>query len=202
MTNEYNENEISSLFENLSVADFERATSAHKEVAYTEAQKDKLNAGVANWNRFVDTLIVTSRTSCRQDEFEPFAVLHNPEVRRHYTPDADETVIDYRRRLGREAAEMKATWFFTAMMAPGRAYDPDEGTPEAVNPDDPAELADALDSGDLEVCICWYAEMRENGLVRRRAGIIRVDEEGNAGKAVEGQIDDEHNPFHTVLEGV
>lgn len=201
MTNEFNDREIRSMFDGISVADFERNTSAQREVTYTEAQRGKMTEGVANWNRFVDTLLVTSRSASRSDEFEPFSVLHNETTRRHFEPDADETVIDYRRRLAREASEMKATWFFTAMLAPGRAYSPDEEVATTVDPDNLAELSEAIESGELSVCICWYAEMRENGQVRRRAGIIRVSEDGRAGAAVEGQIDDEHNPFHTVLAG-
>lgn len=189
--------EISEAFQDVSVADFERKTSAVAEQAYGDDFTD-VTRGVTHWNTFVDGLLLVSRSAAaKPGEFQPWAVLHSPNMQRTYVPDADETVVQFSERLRREAHDMGATWFFTAILSCGRAYNSDEDPP-TIDPDNIDELQDALDRGEIEVAICWYAELREGGDTKHRAGIIGFTD-GAPNQGIEGDIDADKNPFHYVL---
>jgi hypothetical protein len=190
--------EIGEAFKNVSVQDFVRDTSAIAEQRYGDDFKESTRGDVA-FDRFVDGCILTSRTAAaRPGDFRPWSVLHNAEMQRTFTPDDDETIVDYAHRLHREAKAMNATWFFTAIMSCGRAYNSDE-PPDPVDANDPEQLQAALERGELEVCICWYAEKREEEEGRHRAGIIGFTDDGYPSTGIEGDIDPDKNPFHHVL---
>lgn len=189
--------EISEAFRDVSVADFVRPTSAVAEQAYGN-DFTEVTRGVTHWNNFVDGLLLVSRSSAaKPGEFQPWAVLHSPTVQRTFVPDGDETVTQFATRLKREAEDMQATWFFTAILSCGRAYN-SEDSPPNIDPDNEDELQEALDRGEIEVAICWYAEMHEKSKQQHRAGIIGFTD-GVPNQGIEGDIDAEKNPFHWVL---
>lgn len=189
--------EISQAFAEITPEDFFRETSAISTIVYPENKKH-ITAGVDNFHSFVDALVNRSKEICSEGEgFTPFSVLHNSEKQRLFHPDDDETAPNYAARLNREARDMDATWMFTAMLAPGRAYPLSEDR-ESFDPDDSDGIRDALIRGDLDICICWYAQMRE-GVMHERGGIVPLDDNNNPGDGVEGVIDSDTNPYYEVL---
>lgn len=194
-----NEDEISGMFADISIADFVRESSAVSEHHYTELERTRVQ-GEEGFDSFVDQLLGTTRTaaSVAPFHFQAFSVLHAPDRHRVFVPDDDETVLDYRERLRREAKRMEATWLYTVMLAPGRSYDSDENV-ESIDPNDAKELGAALRSGALSLCLCWFAEMIEQDETKQRAGIIHLSDRGVPGESVEGEVDEDKNPFHHVL---
>lgn len=189
------DDEIAQAFETISVEDFLRDTSAMGTIKYTPEQ-ERFTTGRNNFMGFVDAQILRCHERAEGPGFHAFSTLHSRSEQRHYHPDDDETAPQYAKRLAREAQEMHATWFFTAMLAPGRAYDPDQGEPPDIDPDDPEQLQEALASGLVHLSICWFAESTDDNLIR--SGIIILDD-GKPVHSVEGQIDPEANPFQYVL---
>lgn len=192
------EDDITQVFADITPEDFHRDTSALDRLTYDPGQAH-FTSGINNFNGFVDAHVRRSKeASHKPSGFHAFSTLHNPTEQRHYHPDDDETAQQYASRLAREASEMQATWFYTAMLAPGRAYMEGE-TPPEVDADNPDELAAALESGLLHLSICWFAQSNEQDPPFRRSGIIVLDEEGHATDEVEGEIDADCNPFHFVM---
>jgi hypothetical protein len=193
------EDDIAKAFEGIKPEDFLRETSALDRLTYTQEQTH-FTAGVNNFNGFVDAHVRRSRDASHKPKgFHAFSTLHNRTEQRHYHPDDDETAQQYAGRLAREATEMDASWFYTAMLAPGRAYSEGDEPPD-VDPDDPEALAEALSSGILQLSICWYAQSNEQDPPLRRSGIIVLDKDGHATEMqVEGEIDADNNPFHHVM---
>lgn len=192
------DDDISQAFREVSVADFERETSALDRIVY-EPEHERFTSGRNNFNGFVDSQIDRSKEQANAHGFHAFSTLHNATEQRHYHPDEDETASQYAERLAREARNMQATWFFNAMFAPGRAYQDGEEPPD-IDVDDPDAIREALESGQLHLSICWFAQCNEEVEPFRRSGIIVLDEEGHTTPTeVEGDIDPESNPFHYVM---
>lgn len=191
--------DITQAFSKISVDDFLRDTSAWDTITYTTEQAH-YTSGRNNFMGFVDAQVRRCYERAEGPGFHAFSTLHSTVEQRHYHPDDDETAPQYASRLSREAKDMSATWFFTAMLAPGRAYDPSEGEPPDIDPDNPEELAAAIASGAVHMSICWFAQCNENNESFRRSGIIILDEDGHPSSSAEGQIDAAANPFHDVLE--
>lgn len=149
-----------------------------------------------NFNKFVDALLRVSKKQAERGEFHAFSVLHSPELWRFFRPDPDETAYEYAVRLARESEQMKAIWFFNAMVAPGRALD-DPGLVPNIDPDDIEAIETALEAGNLVMSLCWYAEGEEG---ENRSGIIHLTQDGiPTGTEVEGQMDQETNPYKDVM---
>lgn len=188
--------DISEAFASISVEDFLRDTSAIRTVEYEDDFATQYGDGENNWRGWTASL-VASCVDDLPDNFHTFAVLHNKKSQRYYQPDGDETAYDFARRLNREALNMEATWFFSAMMVPGRTYSDGEEPPH-VDADDPDSLIEALDNGVLQMGVCWFSRGYCNPTVEE-AGMITYDEEKGI-QNVTGGISPEHNPFHGVLE--
>lgn len=193
-----NEDDITQAFADIKPEDFERETSALDRLTYTSEQS-YFTTGRNNFNGFVDAHVRRSKDATRKPSgFHAFSTLHSNSEQRHFHPDDDETASQYASRLAREATEMQATWFYTAMLAPGRAYTDGEDPPD-VDADNPDELAAALEAGILHLSICWFAQDNEEDPPFRRSGIIVLDEEGHPVSDIEGEIDADSNPFHHVM---
>lgn len=193
-----NEDEIAQAFESITPEDFHRETSALDRLTYSPDQ-GHFTAGVNNFNGFVDAHVRRSKDATHKPSgFHAFSTLHNTTEQRHYHPDDDETANQYASRLNREAQEMGATWFYTAMLAPGRAYTEEESPPE-IDADNPEELAAAIEAGVLHLSICWFAQSNEQDPPFLRSGIIVLDSDGHPISEIEGEIDADSNPFHNVM---
>lgn len=192
------EDDIAQVFADIKPEDFERETSARDRITYTPEQYH-ITTGRNNFDGFVDAHVRRSKAAAlKPSGFHAFSTLHSSTEQRHFHPDDDETASQYASRLAREANDMQATWFYTAMLAPGRAYVDGEDPPD-VDADDPEALTAALESGVLHLSICWYAEDSEEDPPLRRSGIIVLDEAGHPASEVEGEIDADSNPFHYVM---
>jgi len=189
--------DISEAFQHISVDDFLRDTSAVKAVDLS--LEDQATAvGLDNFHKFTNALIEQCADSVEQSEFTAFGILHNATHERYFYPDDDETAHHFAARLRREAQDMTATWCFAAVMTPGRTYDADdEDLLEPIDADNKEQISDLLAAGVLQVGVCWYSEIHEDAVRHRRSGMIMVD---NPEEQVEGDIDEEHNPFHHVLD--
>lgn len=193
-----NDDEIAKAFADIKPEDFFRDTSAQDRITYTH-EHAHLTTGINHFNGFVDAHVQRSKEQTYSEHgFHAFSTLHNPTEQRHFHPDDDETAHQYAERLAREAKDMQATWFFTAMLAPGRAYSGDEVPPD-IDADNPQELAAAIESGVLRLSICWYAQDDEESPPFRRSGIITLDSDGHPESSIEGEIDADSNPFHYVM---
>ena len=192
------DDEIAQAFEGISVEDFLRETSAMDRTTYGP-EHAHFTVGRNNFNGFVDAQVRRCHERAHRGGFHAFSTLHNKVEQRHYHPDDDETAAHYAQRLTREAQEMDASWFFTAMLAPGRAFNPDEEEPEEIDPDDPVALQAALDAGLVRMSICWFAQSNDDRQPFCRSGIIILDDAMEPESAVEGEIDAENNPFHYVM---
>ena len=163
---------------------------------YEQDFTEQYGDGINNWRGWTKNLV----DSCIEDlpnDFHAFAVLHNNQAQRYFQPDDDETAFDFARRLNREAINMEATWFFSAMMVPGRTYD--EGDePPPIDADDRDSLIEALNEGDLKMGVCWFSRGRCNPTVEEAGMITYLEEDGY--DCVTGAIDAEHNPFDEVLK--
>lgn len=195
-----NDDEISNAFADLEPDDFLRETSAMDRITYTP-EMQYLTAGENHFHGFVDAHLRRSREATHKPGgFHAFSTLHNTTEQRHYHPDDDETASQYATRLAREAKEMNATWLYTAMLAPGRAYSENEEPPPDIDPDDSTALAAALHEGTLHLSVCWFAQCNETDPPLRRSGIIILDSAGHATEVeIEGEIDADNNPFHYVM---
>lgn len=192
-----NDDEIAQAFEDISVTDFLRETSAMDRITYGP-EHAHVTSGRNNFMGFVDAQVRRCHDQAENAKFHAFSTLHNKTEQRHYHPDDDETAPQYAERLAREALEMDASWFFTAMLAPGRAFNPDEESPPEIDADNPEELKAALESGLVRMSICWFAQSNE-GAPERRSGIIVLNEHLTPESSIEGEIDADNNPFHYVM---
>lgn len=189
---------ISEAFATITIEDFLRSTSAIKVVDYDQEAMVQYSNGENNWRHWTD-MLVESCIDDLPDDFQAFAVLHNDTSQRFFQPDDDETAFDFAKRLNREALDMEASWFFSAMMVPGRTYDED-ATPPPIDPDNRDDLIQALDEGILQMGVCWFSRGYCRPMVEE-AGMLRYDHTTDSVDHVRGAIEPEHNPFHNVLDG-
>lgn len=176
---------IHQLFSDISVEDFLRETSAES--------TENLD-GRTNFDEFTDTLVEECIEHIEQQNFFAFAVLNTDRQQRFFRPDDDETAFHFAARLQREAKQMTATWLFTAMLAPARSYEPGDDLSD-VDPNDPAQVQHALDTGKLRMGVCWFAHNKEQD--QQRSGFFSTE---NPEEAMEGHVEAAHNPFNDVME--
>lgn len=191
------DDDISEAFQRISMDDFLRNTSAVKSVDLT-LEDQRGATGLDNFHKFTNALVKQCADNLEQSEFHAFGILHNKTAERYFYPDDDETAYHFAGRLHREAQDMSATWCFAAVLTPGRTYDSDdEDLLEPIDPDNREQISDLLSAGVLQLGACWYSEIHEKDVRHRRSGMIMMD---NPEEQVEGDINEEHNPFHHVLD--
>lgn len=178
-------NEIAEMFSHITVEDFIRETSAES--------VENLD-GRTNFDEFTELLVTVCVEQLEQNQFFAFAVMNTETQQKFFRPDDDETAFHFADRLHREAAQMSATWLFTAMFAPSRTY-PEGADLSDINPNDVQQVKAALDAGDLKMSVCWYSHAIDEG--RQRSGMVHVTD-GSIEK-IEGRVEPQHNPFHQVL---
>lgn len=178
---------IERLFADITPEHFHRETSAIDDAS--------VHLDACSFDEFVNQLVsITFRRASEKIEFSPFAVLRNDARQRIFLADGDETPDAWAKRLHREATDMDASWFFVALLSPGRTYEGDR--PEDI-PRTDADIDAALDDGRLKIALAWLA-VGDDG---DRAGLISLDDKGMPGECTEGEIDGEGNPFMQVLGG-
>lgn len=168
------------IFDDATVGDFIRDTSARTEMART-------NHGLEAFNLFVDEQIRAVRTAWISAEtyMQPLAIVADHEKQRIFIPDDDETLRQFVERMHREAKAMDAIWTFVAkrtMVANlGSASDAEHD----IDVDDPDQWEQAVAAGLVQLGVMWYAERREGGDRQHRHGQM-VDEGGVLGELREG----------------
>lgn len=191
----HDEFEYAGVFDDATMADFTRETSAKTEVL-------RKNMGHEAFTAFVDEQIRTIRTAWIASEtyMQPIAIVANHEKQRIFTPDEDETLRQFIARMHREAVAMDAIWTFVAkrnMVASLGASSPDDEY--SVDVSDPEQWQQAIADGLVRLGVVWYAERREDGNRERRHGQMQ-DEEGTLGRLREG-APNQNMPLFTEILG-
>jgi hypothetical protein len=186
--------EYEGIFDDATVADFLRETSAKLELAQT-------GHGVDAFNRFVDEQLRAVRMAwiAAETYMQPLAVIANGAQERVFIPDDDETMGQFVERMHREAVAMEATWAFVAkrtMVANlGAALDVEQD----IDVTDPEEWEKAVAAGIVRLGVVWYAERREGDERHHRHGQMQ-DEEGTLGEMREGSRSQALPLFASILD--
>lgn len=186
--------EYEGIFENATVADFERSTSAKIELA-------QAGQGVEAFDRFVDEQLRAVRMAwiAAETYMQPLVLLANGKQQRVFTADDDETLGQFVQRMHREAVAMEATWVFVAkrtMVANlGHALEVEHDT----DVNDRDEYEKAVAAGLVRLGAMWYAERREGDERDHRHGQMQ-DEEGTLGEMHEGARNQGIPLFASILD--
>lgn len=178
------DNEIARFFEELSPEDF---LTAPETTAFTTITEDYPRHGEGEFDRFVNDGLIDLA-----DNGDPFAVLHNGEQARRYSPiNTDENLAEFLVRIAKEVDSFGAKWVFIGM--PGEA-----SVGEVFNPNNKSEVARARRSGSLMPVINWYAESIEATSIDSRFGII-MEQDGEQ-RVIQSTFENGANPaFKRVL---
>jgi len=188
-------NEYEGIFEDATVADFMRKTSAKIDLARTDRQ------GLDAFNLFVDEQLRAVRMAwiAAETYMQPLVLLVNHHQQRVFTADDDETVGQFFDRMHREAVAMEATWLFVAKRTMvgylGSALDVEQD----VDVTDPEEYEKAVVAGIVRLGVMWYAERREGNERHHRHGQMQ-DEEGTLGEMREGARNQAAPMFRSILD--
>lgn len=184
--------EYSGIFDHLNPDDFNTETSAIDETTGTFE-------GDEAFKPWVQDQLRTLRASfaAADGAINPIAILAGPTTMRTFAPDDDETLGQYLDRLGREARRINAHWFFISKRTL-------VGTVEADRPidvSDPKTVQQAINDGLLNDGVLWFADQREGGERRHRAGFLTIV--GNRlGESVESAGTQTFTTFSAVLDHV
>jgi hypothetical protein len=194
------DDEISQAFSDLTPQQLTRPSSMLNEEPINDRRK---NQGGKNWYEWVNSALRSLHMTIASGESAQdasFSILQNPDRRRYFQAEPDETAPMYAERLKREAKLMGATWFFNVLVAPGASHYPNEPEPPDIDPDDLDAIRAALENGRLSVCLCWHAEMLEEDGEHdhSRTGVIPIIG-GELSAGTEGHLDDDQNMFAGVL---
>jgi hypothetical protein len=194
------DNDFDGVFQNATVDDFLRSTSAVGETPHTETEREVMKKRTA-FSRFVEGMVVTCKTQAgiNPKAFPAFAVLVGGNCRRYFRPDDDETAWQWAERLHREALAMNAEWVFVALCAPARIYNTGDVL-APIDPNDPTQLKEALSTGEISLGLCWFAERHDDTHRVRRGGVIGLSPHGSPTDVTEGDVDEDKNPFARVLD--
>lgn len=173
------------LFDNLSVADFIRDTSATDEIPLKAPIDEQTFAQLAGV--FVTAWI----EQYRESRFRNHALLFNTTIRRAFEMEGDETGAMFASRLTREARAMQASVALVATIGFSATLPPHQRTPD---------LDTALAAGLAKGGLCWVALRKpaEEDTIRI-AGFVPFDGTRQSGPAEIGQPDDD-NTYNYLLE--
>lgn len=137
------------------------------------------------------TMLVTSIGT-----FKTFAVLVSQDVRRFFRANDGETVEQFSARLRSEAIAMNARWSYVAMLAPYAVG----SVPSGVQSEDIGSILGAVESGELSMGICFFAEKHANGDRSRKSGVIELDKTGSPVGMLSGDVPADGNPFTSIMD--
>lgn len=173
------DDEFDGIFDNATVEDFMRETSARSEVKMR-------NEGLEAFNTFVEDQLRAVRTAwiAAETYMQPLAIVANQDKQRIFIPDDDETLGQFVERMHREAKKMKAIWTFIAKrtMVARVADGLDDDDTDVTDSDKWQEI---LDAGLAQLGVIWYAERREGKTRMHRHGQM-VDDNGALDDPIEG----------------
>ena len=172
--------EFNGVFDDATVADFIRATSARSEVART-------NKGAEAFNQFVEEQLRAVRTAwiAAETYMQPLAIVANHDTQRIFIPDDDETLRQFVERMRREAKVMGAIWTFVAKRTMVANLGAAAASERDFDVSDPEEYEKAVAAGIVRLGVVWYAERREGTQQQKRHGQMQ-DESGTLGEPYEG----------------
>jgi hypothetical protein len=161
------EQEIEDFFAALTPEDFDRSSAVRVE------QVDQPQTGEAAFDAFVQELMARAATQYDEGDgrMDPLALLATTGSIHVFEGDHDEKVIDLYRRLRREASQLGALWFATAMIAPAAAAEV-----HLDNPHDQAEIDAKKATGELTYHLIWFAESVDLTHPIVRCGMWPIDE--------------------------
>lgn len=200
----YDDDEIEAAFKDLSVDDFILETSARHEIAFSKEDQEEVVSGYENWSAWIAAMRGMVKVMYMADishghQFVALSILHENTKQRMFTPDYDETIRNYVDRLIRESNVLHPTWAFSAILAPHAVYDGDASPPD-IDMNSSEEIRLALEAGELEMGIFWFAE-RDDGTGKSKASGVIEFREGIPMVDIDADVDDEFNPFFGVLQG-
>lgn len=170
--------EYTGIFDSITPQDFILESTAVSET-------ERANHGADAFNAFVDEQMRAVRTAFMASEgnLQPIALLANQTTQRAFTPDDEETVGEFIKRLNREAKHMGAMWTFYACktLVQTEQVDPSELT-DATDRD---EVQAAIAAGTMAPGVLWYAERREGDEEHRRQGVMKEVGPGKLGPSEE-----------------
>lgn len=187
------DDEFNGIFNDATVADFIRPTSARSEIART-------NQGAEAFNQFVEEQLRAVRTAwiAAETYMQPLAIVANRDSQRIFIPDDDETLRQFVHRMRREAQAMGAIWTFVAKRTMVACL----GAPTSLLKDfdvsDPTVWGEAEAAGLLRLGVLWYAERREGQQQQKRHGQMQ-DEGGTLGQLIEGASNQDVPLFNEIL---
>lgn len=172
--------EYTGIFDNLNPEDFNlEETTAISETPRGHHGADAFNAFVAEQQRAVVTAYMAG-----EGDVQPIALLANQDTQRIFTPDDEETVAEFIKRLNREAHSMGAVWTFYACKTQV-AFEEVDADAEVSDADNAEDVQAALAEGRMTDGILWYAERREGDEQHRRQGVMPEVGHGRLGSSKE-----------------
>lgn len=172
---DFNDDELSGIFNDLSPDDFAVQTTARVETYLSGSP----NVGDAAFIKFVDHNIEVLRTSALAaggNEINPVAVLASASTQWIFSPEPDESMGEYIERLHGEAERLGATWCFISRFTMVAA------TSGGVFQDE--DIADdkrgvkMMEEGNLTRGVVFYAARVEDGDHQRRHGVMFIEDRG------------------------
>lgn len=187
--------EFEGIFDDATIADFLRETSARDEVSREDPD------GYA-FSQFVDEQLRAVRTAWIAAEtfMQPLAIVATRSKQRIFIPDDDETLGQFVDRMHREAVKMKAVWTFCAVRT--QVADLGDATDDEQDIDvgDSNAIEEAMAAGLLRLGVVWYAERRDKKVRQWRHGQM-ADEDGTLGELIEGAANQDNELFAKILGG-
>lgn len=178
--NTHDDDKYAGVFDHLTPEDFNLdATTAISEIPRTNHGVDAFNSFTEEQLRAVHTAFMAS-----EGHLQPIALLANETTQRAFTPDDEETVAEFIKRLNREAQRMRAVWTFYACktLVSVEMVSPDDEQPDV---NDPEEIAAAVERGQMQPGVLWYSERREGDEQHRRQGVMAEAGPGRLGPTQE-----------------
>jgi len=187
-------NEFEGVFDDATVADFERSTSARIELARAGHAGDAFDQFVAEQARAVRMAWIAAETY-----MQPLVVITDGRQERVFIPDDDETLGQFIERMRREALAMEAVWAFIAKRSMVANLGSALETDDDVDVTDTEEWEKAVAAGIVRLGVIWYAERREGEKRHHRHGQMQ-DEEGKLGEMREGSQAQAIPLFASILD--
>lgn len=176
------DDEIEKFFEELTPADFLKAPQTE----FQHVDEDFPHHGSDMFEQFV----LTNLSQTDRDDAVYFAVIHNGVAWRRFEM-ADENLVEFMRRVAIQSSEFGTQWLFMAV--PGEA-----SMRGMFDPNDPASIQRARESGMLLDVTNWYAESVEPTSQEMRYGIVMNDD--GERQIIESTVPSGVNPaFQKVL---
>lgn len=155
------DDELTGIFDRLSPSDFDRPTSAVVEDEVRET----------NFDDFVESQFRAIRYAfaASSGDLDPLATISSKTIERVFAADDDETLGAYIDRIAREASTIGANRVFIFRKTVVGKFIADK----PLTTDSTEAMQKALDAGETQEAVYWYAQDRETNTTRH--GFIAIE---------------------------